>query len=146
MTEISAVLVSLLGANPSTISLVLVVVFVVYMLWIHSRRVDIEAINTVSKIQSDNIEDLLRQNSELAKELHSVRKQQVELFSMVEEMKKQNLQLQEHIMRLENYVKSYMSICIECPRNAKEVVGPPPKRSFPLPYDTHYHSTGDDHV
>lgn len=124
MAEVATLLASLSGANPSLFTLALVALFVMVTLWMNARKVNLDVMTSVSKIQSDNMEALLKQNRELAQDLHDVRNQQAELHEMLGTMRRQNTQMQQHIMSLESYIKSFAARCEACPNGPGMLLSP----------------------
>ena len=129
--EIGAIL-SLLNGEHSIVTALLVGLVVVVTLWLNNRKVNIDVVTSVSKIQAENMESLLAQNKQLADDLHKVRQQQADLHEMMDTLRQQNAQMQAHIVSLETYLKHYATRCEACPNGPANYPDPPPPFRFQL--------------
>ena len=129
MAELAA-LFSVFKELPVEASLILTAVFVLTTLWLNSRKVDVESLTSVSKLQVENMQHILNQNKELAEELHKVRQSQAFLHSEIESLRAQNTRMYKHIMSLERLVQFYHPKCSGCPERAGEIVPEVPDMPF----------------
>ena len=128
MGELSAFLAILKGA-PTEATLILSAVFIVTMLVLNMRKVNMDAVTSISKVQTDNLKALTEQNQALAKDLHEMRQHQAELYEKLDQMREEltsaRTELQntreelqdtrKHVLKLEGLLRQYHARCSDCP-------------------------------
>lgn len=129
MAELAA-LFSVVKELPVEASLILTALFVLTTIWLNSRKVDVESLTSVSKLQVENMQHILTQNKELAEELHKVRQSQAYLHSEIETLRAQNTRMYNHIVSLERLVQFYHPKCSSCPEREGEIIPEVPAMPF----------------
>jgi septal ring factor EnvC (AmiA/AmiB activator) len=79
---------------PAMAALTIAVVVGLFAIWLYSRKIDIDAINTIGNLQSKQIQDLQALVRSLTEELSEARKE-------IAEISKQNKEMRKHIVKLE---------------------------------------------
>lgn len=130
MAELSA-LFSLVKNLPSESAVFLTAIFVLATLWLNSRKVNVESMTSVSKLQVENMEAILKQNKELGDTLHTVRQSQAKLHEEINQLREQNTRMYQHIIALEAIVMYYQPRCSSCPNTDS---APPPPIINTIPF------------
>lgn len=84
---------------PAFAALCIAVAVGLFAIWLYSRKLDIEVINTIGSVQSKQIQDLTVLVTSLTEELTEARKE-------IAEISKQNKDLRKHIVKLEKLLLS----------------------------------------
>lgn len=106
---------SILTAAPTEATLILASLVVLTTIWFRSRDIDISSVTSISKIQRDQIAELIAQNRELSSDLATLRRMQAQTHEVMAEMRTR-------VVELEELVRHYQSRCTHCPDRA-----PPPR-------------------
>lgn len=112
-------LLSLIKGSPAESSLILVAFSVFIAILLHNRKVNLEGIASVGKLQNENMEAILKQNRDLAEALAAIRRQFAESYEHIDQLHGQISDMRQHIVRLETLIIHYQASCKEC-------VAPPP--------------------
>ena len=107
-------LLGLIKGSPAESSLILVAFSVFIAILLHNRKVNLEGITSVGKLQNENMEAILKQNRALAQDLSAIRKQFVESYEHIDQLHDQVSDMRQHIVRLETLIIHYQSSCREC--------------------------------
>lgn len=125
-------LLNLIKGSPAESSLILVAFSVFIAILLHNRKVNLEGIASVGKLQNENMEAILKQNRALAQDLSVIRKQFAESYEHIDRLYDQIRSMRQHIMRLEALIVYYQS-------SHKEGDEPPPDlaiiQTIPYKYD-----------
>lgn len=100
--EFSAIL-GLLKDLPDNISLVVVCAVMIVTFILKKKDVDLTQVTSISKLQTDQLKQLIDQNKLLADELHAVRKELTEAYSVINEMRDRIAEL-EDMVRIGNNI------------------------------------------
>jgi peptidoglycan hydrolase CwlO-like protein len=76
-------------------------------LYLRMQSGSLDKVTSISKLQSEQVEDLLQQNRELAKDLHSLRKEMAEALNEI-------TKLRDEIGRVRHRLGLYETHCINC--------------------------------
>ena len=107
-------LLNLIKGAPAASSLILVAFSVFIAILLHNRKVNLEGITSVGKLQNENMEVILKQNRALALDLSVIRKQFAESYEHIDQLHDQISDMRQHIVRLEALIMHYQSSCEEC--------------------------------
>ena len=107
-------LLNLMKGSPAESSLILVASSVFIAILLHNRKVNLEGITSVGKLQNENMEAILKQNRALAQDLSVIRKQFAESYENIDQLHDQISDMRQHIVRLETLIMHYQSSCKEC--------------------------------
>ena len=107
-------LLGLIKGSPAESSLILVAFSVFIAILLHNRKVNLEGIASVGKLQNENMEAILKQNRALAEDLAAIRKQFAESYEHIDELHSQIGDMRQHIVRLEALIIHYQTSCREC--------------------------------
>ena len=107
-------LLGLIKGSPAESSLILVAFSVFIAVFLHNRKVNLEGIASVGKLQNENMEAILKQNRALAEDLSAIRKQFAESYEHIDQLHDQISDMRQHIVRLETLIIHYQSSCKEC--------------------------------
>ena len=107
-------LLNLIKGSPAESSLILVAFSVFIAILLHNRKVNLEGITSVGKLQNENMEAILKQNRALAQDLSVIRKQFAESYEHIDQLHDRISDMRQHIVRLEALIMHYQSSCKEC--------------------------------
>lgn len=93
----SSVILALMTGVPAYATLTIAVVVAVFVLFLYSRKINIEAITKIGDAQSSQIDNLQKLVQSLTRELQEARRE-------INEISEQNKVLRLHIMRLEQHL------------------------------------------
>lgn len=128
MGELTTVL-SIIKASPTESTLVLSALFIAAMLFLNARKVNMDAVTSINKAQSENLTALMSQNQTLANDLHAMRQHQAALYSQLDAMRDEVRSARDeladtrrHVLKLEGLVRQYQSRCDSCPNGPGPVI------------------------
>ena len=90
----------LLSGMPVYATMTIATVVGVFALWLYSRKVDVDAITSIGKVQSSQIADLQALIKTLTEELREARAE-------IAEISAQNQELRKHVMKLEHLLLAH---------------------------------------
>lgn len=121
MGELSTIL-SIIKGSPTESTLILTAIFIAAMLFLNARKVNMDAVTSINKTQSENLTALMSQNHALANDLHAMRTHQAALYSQLDGMREELRATRDeltdtrrHVLKLEGLVRQYQSRCDNCP-------------------------------
>lgn len=98
--EITSIL-SLLKGMPESFTLILVCLVLFFSLFLKKKDVDLTQVTSISKLQTDQLTQLIQQNTALAEELKEVRKELSETYRMINDMRDRISELEEMLRHRE---------------------------------------------
>lgn len=125
MPELTSLIGFLKGASVE-MTAILVTATVLVTLWLNSRKVDVEGMTSLSKAQIENLNALMKQNKDLTDDLHHLREEQAKLHKAMDQLRRQNTRMYQHILALEALVQHYRPRCADCPHSPGEPPYMPP--------------------
>ena len=130
MGELSAIL-SIIKGSPTESTLVLTALAVAVMLFLNTRKVNMDAVTSINKAQSENLTALMAQNQTLANDLHAMRQHQAALYAQLDGMRDdlraardELADTRRHVVQLEGMLRQYQARCDSCPNGQGVAVIP----------------------
>lgn len=106
--EITVIL-ELLKAVPEGVSAIIVMLVLLASLFFKRKDVDFSQVTSFSKLQSEQLTTLIKQNASLAKELHEVRKELSEAYRIIDDMRQRMTELETMLREAKDAYDSELS-------------------------------------
>lgn len=107
-------LLTLIKGAPAETSLILVCFSVLVAMMANNRKVNLESMTSVGRLQNENMTAILTQNRELAEDLAALRKQFALSYENIDALHSQISDMRTHIVRLEALIVHYQTSCKDC--------------------------------
>lgn len=84
---------------PAGAAAILVSVVMLISYFVKRKEIDIASVTSISKLQTEQLATLIEQNSKLAAELHAVRQELTEAYSVINDMRNRITELEETLKK-----------------------------------------------
>lgn len=99
MEIITALLSIIKGFSSESIVTGISLIVVAFSLWLKKSDVDLTQVTSISKLQMEQLSQLIEQNKKLAEELHAVRKELSEAYQVIDDMRQRITELEETLKK-----------------------------------------------
>ena len=96
--EVTTIL-DVLKSTSGDLTAVALIVFVVFSFYLKRNDTDIANVTSIGKLQTEQLSTLISQNTQLAEELHAVRKELSEAYKIIDDMRDRITELEEVLKR-----------------------------------------------
>lgn len=87
------------GLSSETVVMSITLILLIFSLWLKKSDVDLSQVTSISKLQTDQLSQLIEQNANLAEELHAVRKELTEAYKVIDDMRNRITELEGTLKR-----------------------------------------------
>ena len=96
--EVTTIL-DVLKSTSGDLTAVALLVFVLFSFYLKRNDTDIANVTSIGKLQTEQLSTLITQNTQLAEELHAVRKELSEAYKIIDDMRDRITELEEVLKR-----------------------------------------------